>query len=983
MKYYTVVRIIAVLLLFAKGTIASPTENINAVWPPGGGIEKLQVTNDIGLSSVVGEKNGGKGFSRYLKLKGPQELVLVDGDFNRLKGSLISGALLHIRSASPGISPLGRIGVSTLASPWKEGGANSYRPSRGNTSYSQAEYLMKDWSYPGSTIMDVVFGRGHTIWKFADASQPGPGGWQAVAVAPEVIAAAIAGISSGLCVYDEVGSIWSIHDGRFKYTYFPNRFFYSRESLLSAPWFEIRINGRDTISPGAVKNVKAEVGGLIPGQALLSWETPVDDGGGKTLGFFVRYSQGGKEHEMPRYLVPMAGQEGQTVRMHVQDLPFQPGETVVFNIQPVDSCGNVGPVTAFPVVMAGPRPGFALDSIGVKPFPDSETLPELCGVKVSVMDQLDKVDPRSGVVMPAQKEGYKSGNHLFSAKERKIRLQAAGNETVCFLLNLEGKEDNIDIDFSIQGDDGIETAVFHSVYVKSMDDSKQQPVFWADPLIPLSGPFSIPSGMWPGLTDQINHSLLCELYVPHNVSSGDKKGKLIVSIGNEKVVLDVCLKIWNFTLPDKLSFVPELNAYAVVSPYKGYDYYRLAHRHRTCLNRLPYGWHGRPSFAPEWDGTDFEWQEWDSKVGPLVDGSAFADMPRKNEPVDVMYLPFSENWPVDLYEHYTPSYWPEDAFSNDYKSQLKRSFSAFALHCNQKKWNNTIFQFYLNNKVYHRQKYKQASAPWIFDEPVNTQDFWALRWYGLLWKDAVKSVSENTRMWFRGDVSYPQNGKNILWDVMDIEYIGQADDHKIRMKKDEQMVTGQSFFSEYGALNPVDSSNTQPCLWCLSAWANGASGILPWQTIGNENSWKKADQAAILYPHPTGPKPSLRLKALMRGQQDVEYLELFCDLFGIRPSRMGGWLKEHLSLTDMTVLARHGDAGTPVFSVNDTVLLWEMRYSLGKKISSKAPQYRRRIPVDDDRDHNGIKNPDFGYVPVSPPHVDPMKPECDNFEPSG
>ena len=49
-----------------------------------------------------------------------------------------------------------------------------------------------------------------------------------------------------------------------------------------------------------------------------------------------------------------------------------------------------------------------------------------------------------------------------------------------------------------------------------------------------------------------------------------------------------------------------------------------------------------------------------------------------------------------------------------------------------KEWTNTAFQFYLNNKITHHKEYQHTSAPWIFDEPVNTQDFWTLRWYGKL-----------------------------------------------------------------------------------------------------------------------------------------------------------------------------------------------------------------------------------------------------------
>ena len=54
--------------------------------------------------------------------------------------------------------------------------------------------------------------------------------------------------------------------------------------------------------------------------------------------------------------------------------------------------------------------------------------------------------------------------------------------------------------------------------------------------------------------------------------------------------LPVELKVWDFTLPDHLSFLPEMNCYGL--PDNERDYYRLAHRHRTVLNRVPYTQNG-------------------------------------------------------------------------------------------------------------------------------------------------------------------------------------------------------------------------------------------------------------------------------------------------------------------------------------------------------------------------------------------------------
>ena len=59
-----------------------------------------------------------------------------------------------------------------------------------------AELGRRDWAYRGSTFTDAAFGRGRTIWRFADATAPDADGWQSVAVDPDVVAARSAGINS-------------------------------------------------------------------------------------------------------------------------------------------------------------------------------------------------------------------------------------------------------------------------------------------------------------------------------------------------------------------------------------------------------------------------------------------------------------------------------------------------------------------------------------------------------------------------------------------------------------------------------------------------------------------------------------------------------------------------------------------------------------------------------------------------------------------
>lgn len=331
--------------LFIIATVLGVAEEGLAQWPPKGTPIKCPVIRDTLISSVEGEQTGNNGAAQMLKLKGMQEYSLIDIDPERLKGRLITGALLHLRSASPEKAPLARVGVSSVATEWIEGGSQRYRPETGSSCYNQAAFLERDWAYPGSTLMDAAFGHGNTLWRFADCTHPDQAGWQAVAVEPDVVALRVARISKGFMLYDEVGHEWSCENGKFEWHVFPNRFFYSRESFASAPWLEVWLHGTDTLPPNAIERINVEKP-LPSGESVLSWKTPTDRGPGKTIGYFATYEYGGSKREIPQYLVPLANKPEEMVRMHFRDLDLPSGEMITITISPVDSAGNVGGATS-------------------------------------------------------------------------------------------------------------------------------------------------------------------------------------------------------------------------------------------------------------------------------------------------------------------------------------------------------------------------------------------------------------------------------------------------------------------------------------------------------------------------------------------------------------------------------------------------------------------------------------------------------------
>ncbi|HEX2971504.1 MAG TPA: hypothetical protein VHP11_04190, partial [Tepidisphaeraceae bacterium] len=549
-----------------------------------------------------------------------------------------------------------------------------------------------------------------------------------------------------------------------------------------------------------------------------------------------------------------------------RDLDVPPGSAIVIAIRPVDRAGNVGPVSTAGVALSKAVPPLVLKELDSSNSPGVDASPvTLPGLSISILDALDKVHPVTGQLIPEQPSTYTQANHLWSAASKTISLHAARNEFVDFQILLSGQADSLSAELTFE-DPAIRPTLHRFRHV----NSKRGPL--PDPLIPLSGAISIPAKdeQLPG---QKHATLLADVYVPHTVAPGVHRGTLLLKEGDASVSLRVELRVWNFTLPDRLSFVPEMNCYGLPRETE-LAYYRLAQQHRTCLNRLGYSWRGTISdgCAPRWTGSDFDWADYDKRFGPLLDGSAFADLPRKSIPVEAFYLPLNENWPMDVNKAFKGGYWIEEAFDPAYRAAFVEAAGKFAQHLNQKKWHSTLFEFYLNNKVYFKEtSWSRCSAPWIFDEPANTQDFWALRWYGQAFHEGAARHPGQAKLVFRCDISRPQWQRDVLDGVLNVNIIGGDFRRYHRAVIDRKARNGETTIN-YGSSNDIEDSNIQPVAWCVETWCLGGDGVLPWQTVGNDQSWKDADPLSLFYPGKAHgePFPSIRLKAYRRGQQDVE-----------------------------------------------------------------------------------------------------------------
>ena len=256
--------------------------------------------------------------------------------------------------------------------------------------------------------------------------------------------------------------------------------------------------------------------------------------------------------------------------------------------------------------------------------------------------------------------------------------------------------------------------------------------------------------------------------------AGARKGKLTLKSGEQTLTLEVSLRVWNFTLPDYLSFLPEMNCYGL--PGNERDYYRLAHAHRTVLNKVPYHHSGDvdPGCAPAWDGKRLDWAAWDKRFGPYFDGSAFSDLPRKGVPLEGFYLPLFENWPTPMEGNYNGDYWADRAFPSSYRNNFVEVSRQFAEHLRAKGWDDTLFQCFFNGKNNFKERgWSRATCPWLLDEPSNFQDYWALRWFGAAWHEGVNLAPPGkAKLAFRCDISRPQWQRNALDGLLDYNVVG-------------------------------------------------------------------------------------------------------------------------------------------------------------------------------------------------------------------
>jgi hypothetical protein len=880
-----------------------------------------RVSADTTIWMVSGEREYNTGRAGRLRLKGIENVILLDFDTVPLRDKVVTRARLRLRGTRAGMS-LRRIGFSTVAAPWPEGATDSTaRGKEGDSCFNTPELgRNRPWAGPGSNFLDVLWGRGGTFWTQAPAQQDASG-WVEVPLDGRILEACAAGLSHGFAVSDDTGQVCNVHPEADR-GIDPNHGFFSREQNGSEPQIIATTGPRGDARPSPLQvEVAPWPGGadFESGGLEVSWPGPRDEAEyASLLGYRLRLGLNGAEpRELPRWMHPAPARPGERARALLKNLTVGAGARVEVEVvarggAAVRKGAASGHVSAN---LQAPAP-LALAKIEPPAGPPGPVwaMPDLCKANPVTGNVLEE----EGVEYEGRAAGkYRERNPVWSGAERSVSLLASRGEWTAFQLVCEGAGRHTITTAELKGPGGATVAApaLSRAWYQSSGGG-----WYADPLPPLKSgePFPIPHEA-NGIPGQTNQTVYVEFFVPRDARPGAYSGRFQVDAQS----IEVRLEVVDLLIPDAARFVWSMNGYG--SPAHGSGkplsegflaveraYYAMAQAHRTTLAILHYSHSGNTEegCAPPVTGRGrqmrvADWSAWDRRFGPLFDGTAFGGTPREGVPLDHFYLALCEHYPTPMAEGYKwnslrwEDHWKtagpiEEGFSRDYQDQWVAVASDYLRHIREKGW-KTAFHVYLNDKYFYKQYDPRRKGPgrgvcfWLLDEPAHLDDFLALAFFGRLCRQA--QAGDRSRLVFRVDLSRPQFARDTLDRVMDLDVSGGFMEYR-RFLEDWRERWGQRNWT-YGAPPPSRASALSINAQALDLYSRGVDGFVPWLVLGTENDWKIHSETAVLYPgRPVGiqgPCASLRLKAYRRGEQDVELLTLHAAKLGLLkddPSRL-------------------------------------------------------------------------------------------------
>ena len=643
------------------------------------------------------------------------------------------------------------------------------------------------------------------------------------------------------------------------------------------------VAGKDTSPPSVVKNLNA-VSGKNSGEILLSWiPSPDNSGKGRATVYEIIHSSSSVNQDTAptdsMNNVIRWTDDGKSDQLKYLVGGLNAGETRYFSVTALDDAGNRSePVRISAAAGSG-------------------------HLNVWAYEDMARMHPVSGDIFEEAPDSYGSGigsadisrkNRIWDGANDKIALNAARGEIIAFQLCFQNVGDGPLQDISVEvgdlvGPAKIESArsvkLYREWYLKVEDEWFPVGLLDFDKLE--SRTFPIPDP-WLGVEGQTIQSVWVECWIPKDIPSGNYSAEIVVrakNIPQRKLILNC--RVGEFSLPDSLSYCMHFMDYnSLPGRWKldGRDprlvkvereFMRMAHRNRVNLGFLSYFNNGHkrdnivPGHAPvlEGEGRDIriaDWSEYDKRWGPYFDGSAYKGLPRQGQPVSHAYLPFHLSWPTPIMDYESDKTAYEQATRN-----ICRDYEA---HMLEKGWDKTFFMIYHNEKRHY-------GFPADMDEPMDEESYWWLKYKGQQLAEGFSDKVKGKKVAFRIDLSIGPGLDTRLDSLVDLWVLNRI------FYKDELarrcQALGATIF-EYGGMTNIDQSLANGLFMPWQSYIRGVKGYVFWASMmWSKDPWTEVrpngHQFAFLpgdFIGYDGPVPTIRLKAALRAEQDMEYIYL-------------------------------------------------------------------------------------------------------------
>lgn len=857
----------------------------------------LPVTKDNSIVLVDGEWTENHGARNQIRIKANQHLVAMDFDVSAIVGRKVKRATLLCYQAE---HRLAQVTLSTIAVPWDELKSNGL---------SAGVDGIEGWGSSGVRFPAVAGGNSFTFVTTTQ-SEPHEGQfhWD---VPPDMIHALANGLAFGLAIHE--------HDNDLT----RNPTIVSREQSAKKPALVVEFEEESDPAPQPPTDLALSP--LSSTEARLSWIGPIE---GFAYDVLVDGVPLGR-HNIP-FVTPGIPQV-----IPLRDLPATVTKSATHEVRVV-TLSRTGKRSTAATVR-----GTIFQSLAIAPpeikWPASVRKPIANLAVIPVADKYDQAGEPVGD-LPAD---YRTHNSLYDGQ--RVRLAGAAGEVCGFQLLIRGKG-QVSVDIRLPGPPlRVERHLAH--YVAA--NGRMIP----DPLVPLPDPLP--------LTPDADQVVFVDCYLPFDAAAGVRKGAIALSDGRS-VPLE--LEIRPFSIPRKATFFCEMNGYGL--PDHVDDYYaiqQIAYDHRVHANILHYSHHtaapgarkssldmrlrsGRRMDNRRYDdispgAREAYWDDFAEAFGPYLDGSLFAQGHRGPVPAPGFYLTFHESWPLNCRAFFNGDPDAYRAFREQpqYSETYVNILQSFGRLASDRGWNNAGFQVFLNNKGSLNEPTK---APWVLDEPASYWDYRALRYFGEL-TDRGRSSADGPRIDYRVDISRPEFCRGELDRRADLWVVSSsAFQHYRRLVTDRIERDGIKVWV-YGTTNHVHETNRMLQGWALDAWRDGATGLVPWQTIDKSgNALKQADQLGLFIFDQNGSgknviRHSARLKAYREAQQLIEYLNLLKARCGWNRDQLQRFVAHYVASDAAIRKGNDDDAGTMVYAQISPRDIDSLKQAIAKLLTAK------------------------------------------------